>query len=474
MSQGSVSLMQRRAALHAARLALADLTGVLWQAAGEELGSLLTEIDTMAALARGARVAVAAEAVSRGEVASSQAGSTTAWVRQFAPSLAGEGCGLVARAVERFTKPANAAVQAATYAGEVRVPAAVTVMDEFDRLSGLLVEGAEDAVLEGLLTLAARQGRRGVRQLRPAMLARYGRTEQMEREADLARKHLELTNAFGIGGGLWRYELTADTESKAILEAGLDTLAAPRPGPHGEPDTRSVGHRRGLALIDLIRRATSTRTSASPAAGMKTTLVVTMGLEDLRAQLQVRGMQRARGMQRDTEGAPVARVSTVTAGPDADDDVGSTAGRSTAPGTGCGAGVVTGTVSSGDLLTPDAVRRLACDAQIIPAVLGLDGEVVDVGRTARLVTVGLLKQLWIRDGSCSFPGCATPAAWCDAHHVRHWADGGRTTSSNLTLLCGRHHTVVHRDRLTAVVTAEGVEWNQVPGSYDRAHSEVPP
>jgi hypothetical protein len=55
-----------------------------------------------------------------------------------------------------------------------------------------------------------------------------------------------------------------------------------------------------------------------------------------------------------------------------------------------------------------------------------------------------------------------------SHHIRHWVDGGETDLANGTLLCGRHHTIVHRDRLTARLTLSGVQWNRIPGSYDRA------
>ena len=45
-----------------------------------------------------------------------------------------------------------------------------------------------------------------------------------------------------------------------------------------------------------------------------------------------------------------------------------------------------GTTLTGDLLAPETVRRMACDASIIPAVLGTKSEVLDLGRTSRLVT----------------------------------------------------------------------------------------
>jgi hypothetical protein len=62
--------------------------------------------------------------------------------------------------------------------------------------------------------------------------------------------------------------------------------------------------------------------------------------------------------------------------------------------------------------------------------------------------------------------------------VTHWVDGGATDVGNAALLCGRHHTIVHRDRLTADVTQAGVHWDRRPGSYDRrlqqAHAREPP
>ncbi len=54
----------------------------------------------------------------------------------------------------------------------------------------------------------------------------------------------------------------------------------------------------------------------------------------------------------------------------------------------------------------------------------------------------LKRALWARDGGCSFPGC-THTRFVDAHHIRHWADGGETSLENTTLLCSQHHRLVH-------------------------------
>jgi hypothetical protein len=94
-------------------------------------------------------------------------------------------------------------------------------------------------------------------------------------------------------------------------------------------------------------------------------------------------------------------------------------------------------------LSVAALRRLACDADLIAVCLGTDGEVLDVGRTARLITPALWRALVARDRHCAFPGCTRPPVMGHAHHIIHWADGGTTSLDNLVLLCGEHHRVIH-------------------------------
>ena len=98
---------------------------------------------------------------------------------------------------------------------------------------------------------------------------------------------------------------------------------------------------------------------------------------------------------------------------------------------------------TGSALSPATVRRRACDADLIPAVLDTEGQVLDVGRAVRLVTSVIWVALVMRDGSCAFPGCTRPPSMCHAHHIVHWVNGGRTSLSNLVMLCGEHHRVVH-------------------------------
>jgi hypothetical protein len=106
-------------------------------------------------------------------------------------------------------------------------------------------------------------------------------------------------------------------------------------------------------------------------------------------------------------------------------------------------------VDGGGPITPEAARRLACDASVVRVITDGPSEVLDVGRRTRVVPAGMRRALAIRDGGCTHPGCDVPPEWCDAHHIVHWADGGETTLANLRLLCRRHHRMEHDGTLLA-------------------------
>ncbi|TCC45820.1 DUF222 domain-containing protein [Kribbella capetownensis] len=110
----------------------------------------------------------------------------------------------------------------------------------------------------------------------------------------------------------------------------------------------------------------------------------------------------------------------------------------------------TGDLVYGDGLSAAAIRRLACDAKIIPLVLGSNSEPLDVGRAERLVNRAMRRALNARDKGCVV--CGAPPIQCDAHHVRSWIDGGPTAVSNLALLCRRHHIDLHAGDWSITIT----------------------
>ena len=205
-----------------------------------------------------------------------------------------------------------------------------------------------------------------------------------------------ITESSTDAGGAGR--LIADgaaTEAVHVTTGGGATLA--------ELDLRTAGQRRYDAFMTVFRRGVA-GTQGQPTTP-KAQVMVTIGLQELRGALG-----------------------------------------------GTGRTVHEGTVPAHE------VRQLACEADIIPAVLGEAGEILDLGRAKRLVTPGQRQALAHRDGGCTFPGCHVPATWCDAHHVVHWARGGRSDFGNYALLCPRHHTWVHQHDAGADVDETGVRW----------------
>ncbi|MFC7546205.1 DUF222 domain-containing protein [Plantactinospora sp. GCM10030261] len=200
-----------------------------------------------------------------------------------------------------------------------------------------------------------------------------------------------------VGDGRLRLRGLLDRETAAMLRTVLDPLTRP----HGTADTRDPGQRRHDALTDLCRLALSCD-QLPDSGGEATQLVVTTTFDPLAQRLG------------------------------------------------------TGTLDTGIDISPAAVRRLGCQAQILPAVLGGDGQPLDLGRQRRLFTGPIRRALVLRDGGCAFPGCDRPPRWCAGHHIVHWADGGPTTLDNGVLLCGHHHRAVHHD---------GWEVRSVPGGH---------
>jgi hypothetical protein len=116
--------------------------------------------------------------------------------------------------------------------------------------------------------------------------------------------------------------------------------------------------------------------------------------------------------------------------------------------------------ADGPVVDPDApalaeetIRRLGCEAGLVP-VLHEGGEILSVGRKTRAVPPAIRRALRLRDRGCRFPGC-THTRHVDAHHARHWADGGETKLSNLVELCGWHHRLLHEGGYGLLITDDG-------------------
>lgn len=99
----------------------------------------------------------------------------------------------------------------------------------------------------------------------------------------------------------------------------------------------------------------------------------------------------------------------------------------------------------GDVELPiDTIRRWACDAEIIPAVLNGDGVVLDVGRAQRLATRQQRRALRAMYPTCGVPGCHVKFDRTRIHHLIPWIPSGLTDLINLIPLCHHHHRCAHQ------------------------------
>jgi hypothetical protein len=99
--------------------------------------------------------------------------------------------------------------------------------------------------------------------------------------------------------------------------------------------------------------------------------------------------------------------------------------------------------ATGEKVTAGQARRWACQAGLVPVVLGGNSEILDLGRSRRLVSEAIRKALNLRDQGCTTLGCTMPAAFCEAHHVVPWSRGGKTRLQDCKLLCPWHHHRAH-------------------------------
>lgn len=313
----------------------------------------------------------------------------------------------VSEALTAGDLPLGKADQLVRFEAEV---APVADPQELSEAMAVLLEGARDGVM------ARGPEGRGPHERVPGLtekelavaITRTGRLLKpaidLEREDRRAKASRVLHRREGPAG-MTTYRLVLDPEGAAVIDSAVAALSGPVKGPDGERDVRSPAQRRADALVEVVRRGVSSPGTAPKSD--KAQVHVTIPLRTL-------------------------------AGHDAHGGA---------------------TTMTGQVLAPSVARRMACDAGIIPVVLGGQGELLEMGRSVRLFTPGQRRAVWLRDGGCTYPGCTMPPQWCDAHHVDWWSRGGGTDIDNAALLCERHHTTVHEHDLTATITGTGVTWH---------------
>ena len=235
-----------------------------------------------------------------------------------------------------------------------------------------------------------------------------------------------------------------DPEASALFTTMLSPLAKPRPSNDTGPDPRSAVERQGDALVEILHLAADSGHLPTE-AGEKPHLLVTVPLHLLRVSTGTTPLLDTTTSHPAFERPPQrAGADTPTRRPgDAALDGPAQHGRRPT-----GHAILDGVGP----IDAASARRIACDAKVIPAVLGSRSEPLDLGRATYTVPTALRRALILRDRGCAFPGCDRTHRQCHGHHVQHWADDGPTQLNNLVLLCGRHHRLIHHSEWECAIT----------------------
>ncbi|MGB9375902.1 MAG: DUF222 domain-containing protein [Mycobacteriales bacterium] len=406
------------ATLRVMRAAADELAAAeVWAMSDDDIAAALEQGRGIQAIMTSVELALVAEA-DRRNVGAGAATSTAGWLRgrlRLHPGEANRAVGLAAA-----LRNDCAATGAALATGRVSSHQAAVISEAIADLPP--VDAPTKARAEAFLIEQAAV-------LDPVLLARAARalrealTTVPDSDQRLMRQHQRRElNRVVAADGMVRWSGWLDPAADATVWAAIGPLAAPRPASETGPDPRSAGQRRADALVDLARIGLAS--AELPASGgVRPTVTVTVALDALTA-----------------------------------------------------ASARPGLLPTGEALTAAAARRIACDSRVIPVVLGGAGQPLDVGRAMRTVPAGIHTALVVRDQACAFPACDRLAAWCEAHHIRHWASGGDTALHNLVLLCSEHHKAVHHNGWRVRIDDDGVPtfrpppWidpDQLPRSHHR-------
>jgi hypothetical protein len=339
------------------------------------------------------------------------AASTAGWLRARARLTAGAARQhvRVARALHRGPLRQTAAALAA---GELSGGHAVVLAEGTSDLDPTTTVAAEPVLVDAARRLDPAGLRRVVAHLR--VVADPDREDE-QAQRRFAQRGLQVAETWR---GMVALHGLLDPEAGATLLAALDPLTRPT----GAEDPRTAAQRRADALTELARGALASGRLPDSGGG-RPQVTVTVDLAALGGRsggpgvvgwVGPVGAETARRLACD---AAVTRV--VTTHPTGPHD----------PATGYH-DTLLGRLRQGLALLP-------------PALGGAPTQVLDVGRTTRVVPAGLRTALAVRDRGCVVAGCDRLPAWCDAHHLRHWVHGGPTSLDNLVLVCRAHHRAVH-------------------------------
>ncbi|MFB0840389.1 DUF222 domain-containing protein [Arthrobacter sp. E44] len=247
--------------------------------------------------------------------------------------------------------------------------------------------------------------------------------------ADRAGTGTEGSAGTGTGTG---HTAGMDTGTEAGTEGSTATGSATWHTALPDLDRRTRAQKQLDGLVTAAKAALTTNTLPTT-GGNRPQIIATIHYQDLFP---------------DNATTPAGKAGPTTAKPGTDTTTRTGTTTATAAGTGHPAPAGTGTFMFTGPVAAATLRKTACDADIIPALLGTNSEILDLGRKTRLFTPAQRLALTARDQGCAFPNCTIPAPWCEAHHITYWSHEGPTTTNNGVLLCSHHHHLIHKEQWT--------------------------
>jgi hypothetical protein len=349
--------------------------------------------------------------------------STASWLRHRLRMGSGAAHSTVRCARALFRGPLAGTGQALT-SGDISVAHARVLADGTHALPTQVVAEAEPVLVEAARRLDPPTLRQAVGWL--LQVADPDRADAVA-ERRHGRRGLWLSPTWE---GMVAIDGLLEPEAGHTLLAALDPLARPAEA----DDRRSGGQRTADALFELARRALEGG-RLPQAGGVRPQLLVTVDLDSLLGhpgglggELGWAGPLEPQACRRLACDGALTRVlisrqphhqPDADGGPSVDYD----------PDPDAPAGLQ---------------QRLHQALILLPPVLGgAPRQPLDLGRSTRVVQPAQRAALAVRDSGCVFPGCDRPLGWCEAHHLRHWLDGGPTNLANLALVCRAHHRAVH-------------------------------
>jgi hypothetical protein len=317
-------------------------------------------------------------------------------------------------------------VREALAAGDLLVAQARVITEAVDAMPADLVEEQlRDRVEKHLVVLAGEHDAKALRILGQRVLevlapeiAEEVERRLLEQEERRARETARFSmSADGHGSVHGRFKIPA--LEGAMLRKHLEAIAAPRHRA-ATGDTGSAGADGAADTADA-----DGADGADGAAGVSGGAVS----RPLRMGQAFCEYLRTRDRQGTPQAGGVAATVTVTM------SLAALLGAEAAAG-----------LDTGERISAAEARRLACEAGIIPVVLGGRSEPLDVGRTRRFHTRAQRVAIGLRDGGCAADGCDWPPGMCHVHHQTPWSRGGRTNVADAMMLCPRHHTIAHDAR----------------------------